>query len=110
MRFPAYSKCLSIIWKEDISPALWLKAPSQLSLLRTCYSQEGAICPPLPTSGRTEMKGIKGLPAPYHGGIVVLVKLDDLQVQNELGKHQEGIQNDQANDDNLQTKGRIEKP
>lgn len=56
------------------------------------------------------MKGIKGLPAPYHGGIVVLVKLDDLQVQNELGKHQEGIQNDQANDDNLQTKGRIEKP
>lgn len=56
------------------------------------------------------MKGIKGLPAPYHGGIVVFVKLDDLEVQNELGKHQEGIQNDQANDDNLQTKGRIEKP
>lgn len=51
----------------------------------------------------------KGPLALYLGGIVILVTLDDLQVQNELGQHQEGIQNDQADDDNLQTKARSEK-
>lgn len=48
-----------------------------------------------------EVNRIIGLLTPYPGGIVVLVRLDDLQVQNQLGQHQEGIQNDQANDDNL---------
>lgn len=39
----------------------------------------------------------------YPGGIVILVRLDDFQVQDELGQHQEGIQDDQTNDDDLQT-------
>lgn len=69
----------------------------------------GAICPPLPTSGNIDVNCSKGPLALYLGGIVILVTLDDLQVQNELGQHQEGIQNDQADDDNLQTKARSEK-
>lgn len=47
------------------------------------------------------MNGINGPLAPYLGCVVILVKLNDLQVQNELSKDQEGIQNDQADDDNL---------
>lgn len=42
----------------------------------------------------------------YPRDIVILVGLDDLQVQNELGQHQESVQNDQANDDDLRSKGR----
>lgn len=56
------------------------------------------------------MNHVKGLWTHYLGGIVILVGLDDLQVQNELCKHQEGIQDDQADDDNLWTDGRSKKP
>lgn len=52
---------------------------------------------------------IKGLQTHYPVGIVILVRLDDLQVQDKLSEHQEGIQNDQADDDNLWTKGKSKK-
>lgn len=58
----------------------------------------------------TRVNPVKGLWTHYPGGIVILVGLDDLQVQNELGKHQEGVQDDQADDDNLWTEGRSKKP
>lgn len=56
------------------------------------------------------MNRVKGLWTHYPGGIVILVGLDDPQVQNELGKHQEGVQDDQADDDNLWTEERSKKP
>ena len=52
----------------------------------------------------------KGLWTHYPGGIVILVGLDDPQVQNELSKHQEGVQDDQADDNNLWTEERSKKP
>ena len=53
---------------------------------------------------------MKRLVTAYPGGVVILVGLDDLQVQDELGQHQEGVQNDQANDDDLRTEARSGKP
>jgi hypothetical protein len=46
----------------------------------------------------------------YLGRIVVLVGLDDLQVQDELGQHEEGVQDHQADDDDLWATGRGAKP
>lgn len=56
------------------------------------------------------MNHVKGLWTHYPGGIVILVGLDDPQVQNKLGKHQEGVQDDQADDDNLWANARSKKP
>lgn len=68
-------------------------------------------CPLRPASVQvTRVNHVKGLWTHYPGGIVILVGLDDPQVQNKLGKHQEGVQDDQADDDNLWANGRSKKP
>ncbi|EGW07441.1 hypothetical protein I79_004270 [Cricetulus griseus] len=41
------------------------------------------------------------VPCAYLDCIVFLIWLDDLEIQKELSKHQEGIQDHQADDDNL---------
>lgn len=48
---------------------------------------------------------LREAPIHYPGSVVVLVGLDDLQVQNELGKYQKGIQDHEADDDDLWAEG-----